>query len=104
MRLTTLELEGFRNFDHARLELGDGFTVLSGHNGAGKTNIIEAIYLLATLRSFRTSDLGSLVGRDHARAQVTVTGRDVALDIPTRLAVQLERGSTSTRRLARADD
>lgn len=104
MRLATLELEGFRNFEHARLELGDGFTVLSGHNGAGKTNILEAIYLLATLRSFRTSDLGSLVGREHSRAQVTVTGRDVALDIPTRLAVQLERGSTSTRRLARADD
>lgn len=104
MRLATLELDGFRNFDLARLELGDGFTVLWGHNGAGKTNVIEAIYLLATLRSFRTSDLGSLVGRDHARAQVSVTGRDVALDIPTRLAVQLERGSTSTRRLARADD
>jgi DNA replication and repair protein RecF len=73
VRLASLELEGFRNFDHARLELGDGFTVLWGHNGAGKTNILEAIYLLATLRSFRTSD-------------------------------QLERGPTSTRRLARADE
>lgn len=104
MRIATLELEGFRNFERAQLELGDGFTVLWGHNGAGKTNILEAIYLLATLRSFRTSDLGALVGRDQLRAQVTVKGHDVALDIPTRLAVQLERGATSTRRLARADD
>lgn len=104
MRLATLELEGFRNFAHARLELGDGFTVLWGHNGAGKTNIIEAIYLLATLRSFRTNDLGALVGRDTARAQVVVSGHDPYLDLPTRLAVQLERGSTTTRRLARADD
>ncbi len=104
MRLATLELEGFRNFERARLELGDGFTVLWGHNGAGKTNIIEAIYLLATLRSFRTSDLGALVGRDLSRAQVVAGGRDLQLDLPTRLAVSLDRGVASTRRTARADD
>ncbi len=104
MRLATLELEGFRNFERARLEFDAGFTVLWGHNGAGKTNIVEAIYLLATLRSFRTHDLGSLVARDAVRGQVVLTGRDERLDIPSRLAVQLERGSNSTRRLARADD
>lgn len=104
MRLATLELEGFRNFEHARLELGEHFTVLWGHNGAGKTNLVEAIYLLATLRSFRSADLGALIGRDATRAQVVAIGRDERLDIPTRLAVQLERGSASVRRLARADD
>ncbi|MBG86632.1 MAG: DNA replication/repair protein RecF [Verrucomicrobiales bacterium] len=53
MHLSHLRLRDFRNY--ARLDVGfdQGFHVLLGNNAQGKTNILESIYLMATLRSFR---------------------------------------------------
>jgi DNA replication and repair protein RecF len=53
VHLAHLRLRDFRNY--ARLDAGfsPGFHVLLGDNAQGKTNILEAIYLMATLRSFR---------------------------------------------------
>ena len=53
VHLARLRLRDFRNY--ARLDAGfvPGFHVLLGQNAQGKTNVLEAIYLLATLRSFR---------------------------------------------------
>ena len=55
MRLTHLSLTNFRNY--ARLELGlpDRLTVFQGANAQGKTNLLEAIHLLATGRSPRAT-------------------------------------------------
>jgi DNA replication and repair protein RecF len=50
-----VHLVHFRNLVDQLLEPGPGFNVLSGDNGQGKTNLLEAIYLAGTLRSFRTS-------------------------------------------------
>ena len=53
MHLAHLRLRDFRNY--ARLDEGfaPGFNLLLGDNAQGKTNILEAVYLMATLRSFR---------------------------------------------------
>ncbi|MDR3457800.1 MAG: DNA replication/repair protein RecF [Verrucomicrobiae bacterium] len=53
MHLAHLRLRDFRNY--ARLDTGfaPGFHLLLGDNAQGKTNILEAVYLMATLRSFR---------------------------------------------------
>lgn len=61
MYLRSLELTNFRNFRHAEIQLQDGPTVLVGDNGQGKTNLLEAIELLATARSPRTSSDRELV-------------------------------------------
>ncbi|MBM3878739.1 MAG: DNA replication/repair protein RecF [Verrucomicrobia bacterium] len=53
MHLTRLRLRSFRNYGRLEAEFGPGFHVLLGGNAQGKTNLLEAIYLLATLRSFR---------------------------------------------------
>ena len=53
MHLTRLRLRDFRNYERLDAEFGTGFHLLLGQNAQGKTNILEAIYLLATLRSFR---------------------------------------------------
>lgn len=60
MRLLDLDLRDFRNIEKARLDLGPKATVIVGPNGHGKTNLLEAIYLLATLRPLRTNRLAEL--------------------------------------------
>jgi DNA replication and repair protein RecF len=53
VHLVHLRLRDFRNYPRLDVDFGPGFHLLLGGNGQGKTNILEAIYLLATLRSFR---------------------------------------------------
>jgi DNA replication and repair protein RecF len=53
MRLTTLQARNFRNFDRLELDCGARFNILVGNNGQGKTNLLESIYVLGQLRSFR---------------------------------------------------
>lgn len=57
MYLTHLSLENFRNYARLDLDLPAGVSVLLGDNAQGKTNLLEAIFYLATSKSFRaTSD------------------------------------------------
>src|ERR1044071_8840678 len=53
MHLARLRLRDFRNYARLDVDFAPGFHLLIGGNAQGKTNILEAIYLLATLRSFR---------------------------------------------------
>ena len=55
MWLSQLRLVNFRNYRALRLEAQPGVLVFSGHNGQGKTNLLEGVYVLATTRSPRTS-------------------------------------------------
>ena len=60
MPVTRLALTDFRNYAAALLEPGPGFVLLSGDNGAGKTNILEAVSLLAPGRGLRGAGLGEM--------------------------------------------
>ncbi len=53
MHLSQLRLRDFRNYARLDVNFAPGFHLLLGDNAQGKTNILEAIYLMATLRSFR---------------------------------------------------
>ena len=53
MHLSHLRLRDFRNYARLDADFAPGFHLLLGDNAQGKTNILEAIYLMATLRSFR---------------------------------------------------
>ena len=53
MHLAHLRLREFRNYGRLDADFSPGFHLLLGDNAQGKTNILEAIYLMATLRSFR---------------------------------------------------
>lgn len=61
--LSSLELRSFRNLEDRLWHPPAGAVLLLGPNGAGKTSILEAIYVLATTRSFRTADLAECVRR-----------------------------------------
>ena len=54
MRVDKLALNGFRNYEWESVDFAPGTNVISGENAQGKTNLLEAVYLLATGRSFRT--------------------------------------------------
>src|SRR5919198_1155913 len=56
MRVTRLTLRDFRSYGGAEVRLGSRLTVVSGRNGAGKTNLLEALYFACTGRSCRTAN------------------------------------------------
>jgi DNA replication and repair protein RecF len=63
MHVTRIELRDFRNYERAEVDLSEGLTVVAGANGAGKTNLLEALYFGCTARSPRTSNERELVRR-----------------------------------------
>jgi len=65
-----LSLKDFRSYPSAELSLGAGTTVLVGHNGVGKTNVVEAIGYLSTQGSHRVSQDGPLVRFGAERALI----------------------------------
>ena len=97
MRITSLSIESARNLAAVHLAPGPRFNVFYGDNGQGKTNLVETVYVLATLRSFRTSRLADLIARGapHARLAARVVKDDlerryqVAIE-PTRRVVTLD--------------
>ncbi|WP_174273933.1 AAA family ATPase, partial [Sphingomonas bacterium] len=64
MPLARLALTDFRNHAEARVAPGPGFVILTGENGAGKTNILEAVSLLAPGRGLRGAVLGEMARGD----------------------------------------
>ena len=84
MFVTHLSLADFRSWSLAELEFGPGVTTLTGRNGQGKTNIVEAIEFLATLGSHRVSSDVPLIRFGSERA--IVRGRvQAGLDDPRQL-------------------
>ena len=76
MHLAHLRLRDFRNYARLDADFGPGFHLILGDNAQGKTNILEAIYLLATLRSFRGVGGAQMVR--HGAPGYFVGGRLVA--------------------------
>jgi DNA replication and repair protein RecF len=59
--LKSLYLRNFRNYPEAEIHFSEKLNILYGDNAQGKTNLLEAIYLIATGRSFRTQTLSELI-------------------------------------------
>lgn len=70
MLLRHLALSSFRNMKMIRIEPGTRFNLLYGLNGQGKTNLLEAIYLLGSPRSFRSSRLAEYICHGESQAQI----------------------------------
>jgi len=83
-----IELRGFRNYAHERVELGPGFNLVAGPNAQGKTNLLEALYLLSTTRLLRgRRDHEAIMENDDT---MSVTGR--LSESETELKMTLARG------------
>jgi len=78
-----LQLANYRNYVRAGIRLEKGLSLFVGDNAQGKSNLLEAIYLLSTLRSSRASSDADLVRRD-------ILGSDFPV---ARLTCQVERSA-----------
>ncbi|PTW48611.1 DNA replication and repair protein RecF [Sphingomonas faeni] len=98
--LSRLVLTDFRNHADLTLTPGPGFVVLTGENGAGKTNILEAVSLLAPGRGLRRAALGEMARQGGAGGfGVAVTlfperSQKNAAEFPSRLREGLGGGAT----------
>ena len=61
MGIEALVIQDFRNYAQAAVEFPRRVTALVGRNAQGKTNLLEALYVAATLQSFRSSRVEDLV-------------------------------------------
>ena len=73
MYLKTLHLQQFRNYQDQRVEFLAPKTILVGNNAQGKSNLLEAVELLATLRSHRMTRDRDLVREGEPIGQITAT-------------------------------
>jgi len=83
MYIQHLSLTNFRNYERLELDLPPHLTVLQGDNAQGKTNLLEAIYLLATAKSHRAT-----TERELLKWSVPKEGLEVA-----RLLAQVQKGN-----------
>ena len=70
MRVIRIALNGFRNYEWESVDLAPGTNVISGRNAQGKTNLLEAVYMLSGGRSFRTRFDRELVGFGFSEAEI----------------------------------
>ena len=84
--VTRLVLTGFRNYRAARLDLDTAPVVLTGSNGAGKTNLLEAMSFLSPGRGLRNARLSDIDRRDppHPAGEAAGSGWAVAASVATR--------------------
>lgn len=70
MRINKIALNGFRNYEWETVEFSPQTNVITGRNAQGKTNLLEAIYILSSGRSFRTRFDKELVGFDYSDSEI----------------------------------
>lgn len=70
MRVERLALSGFRNYEWEAVDFSPGVNVICGANAQGKTNLLEAVYMLSGGRSFRTRFDRELVGFGYSSAEL----------------------------------
>ena len=70
MRITRLSIRDFRNIRELELEPWDGVNIIYGNNAQGKTNLVEAVYLLTGQKSFRQTREGDLVRFGQPRGEI----------------------------------
>jgi DNA replication and repair protein RecF len=96
-----MSLRDFRCYARADVSLGDGLTVITGANGAGKTNLLEGLYFGCTGRSCRTSNERECVRFGAGTTRVVV--QTVAEDGPHELAVGFTPGEAKRMRVDGCD-
>ena len=73
MKIDRLELTNFRNYQSFEIEPSDGINLILGRNAIGKTNLLEAIYLITVGKSFRTLKASEMIRLGESSANIRAT-------------------------------
>ena len=98
MVLKLLRLKNFRNYLEKEFSFSEATTLVVGPNTVGKTNLLEAIYLLATGKSFRAGLESEMIGYESEIARIK--GR-IIKDEKTDLEIVLTRGEVAGEKVAK---
>ncbi len=107
MTLTRLSLSNFRTYADVLMEPGRGLVIITGENGSGKTNLLEAISLLSPGRGLRGASLG-MMAKNPGPGNFAVSARVGDIDIgtgtlpnaPDRRIVRINQAQASATSLA----
>lgn len=79
MKINGLVLENFRNYKNLEIEFDERRNLIVGENAQGKTNLVEAIYLTAFAKSFRTNNSADMIlfGEPSGRVSADITSEDI---------------------------
>lgn len=97
MQLNRLELQGYRNYERLTLDTSAGVNILVGPNAQGKTNLLEAIHVLALTKSHRTSKDKELIGwnQPFARIRAELTRKYGKISMELQLSPQGKRAKVN---------
>jgi DNA replication and repair protein RecF len=108
MRLASLKVSNFRSYQKRSFKFSEGTTLIVGDNASGKTNILEACFLLATGKSFRAQKIEEMIlfDRELGRVEGEVVNKGkVPQQFDSSNAVNLElmltRGEVQGKRVAK---
>lgn len=83
MHLLHLQIRDFRNISQVELCPVNGINLITGKNASGKTSLLESIFYLSHVRSFRTQHVSDLIKRDEKNLQLFARIRtDTELELP----------------------
>lgn len=85
MKLKQLKLQHYRNYADLSLEFQDGLTILTGENAQGKTNLLEAIFLLSLTKSHRTNHDQEMIQWQQETARVEALIETAHYEFPLEL-------------------
>ena len=94
MQLSQVDIQRVRNLNQTRLNPATGLNFIYGPNASGKTSLLEAIYLLSHGRSFRTTNIRSVIHKDFNTLQIF--GKVLQENSETCVQLGLEKGLTHT--------
>ncbi len=91
MKIKEINIKNLRNYRHLNLQLNENFNVFFGRNGSGKTNILEAISMLISGKSFRTNKDGDLLNFDADSYEIDALIERQGLEKDYNLVYELNR-------------
>ncbi len=95
MHIKHLSLANFRNYETAEVSLEPGINLFLGENGQGKTNLVEAIGFLSTLKSHRVTGTEALITNDEKHRSASIRALVVNKERQAQVDFEINRDSAN---------